>query len=134
MLEGGHEEIHFFGDKTMPGGNDHEIFEDSRTVGNLQTTIISKFPFNINSTLLLDWPYCNWTRGHCATAEATAQYQLNALDCCWIVFKLRKVCGILSTFVLCTFDMLRLFHNEIIMLVMGIYISHDSVSLHRKIN
>ncbi|CBZ51841.1 putative phosphomannomutase 2 [Neospora caninum Liverpool] len=25
--------IHFFGDKTYPGGNDHEIFEDPRTVG-----------------------------------------------------------------------------------------------------
>ncbi|XP_029431976.1 phosphomannomutase 2 isoform X1 [Rhinatrema bivittatum] len=25
--------IHFFGDKTLPGGNDHEIYEDSRTVG-----------------------------------------------------------------------------------------------------
>lgn len=26
-------EIHFFGDKTQPGGNDHEIFCDSRTIG-----------------------------------------------------------------------------------------------------
>lgn len=26
-------EIHFFGDKTFKGGNDHEIFEDPRTVG-----------------------------------------------------------------------------------------------------
>lgn len=26
-------EIHFFGDKTMPGGNDYEIFEDLRTKG-----------------------------------------------------------------------------------------------------
>lgn len=26
-------EIHFFGDKTDPGGNDHEIFEDPRTIG-----------------------------------------------------------------------------------------------------
>lgn len=25
--------IHFFGDKTAPGGNDHEIFADERTVG-----------------------------------------------------------------------------------------------------
>lgn len=25
--------IHFFGDKTHKGGNDHEIFEDKRTVG-----------------------------------------------------------------------------------------------------
>lgn len=28
------EDIRFFGDKTAPGGNDHEIFEDSRTKGN----------------------------------------------------------------------------------------------------
>lgn len=26
-------EIHFFGDKTDPGGNDHEIFTDPRTIG-----------------------------------------------------------------------------------------------------
>lgn len=26
-------EIHFFGDKTFKGGNDYEIFEDSRTIG-----------------------------------------------------------------------------------------------------
>lgn len=26
-------EIHFFGDKTDPGGNDHEIYEDPRTIG-----------------------------------------------------------------------------------------------------
>ena len=25
--------IHFFGDKTYKGGNDYEIFEDSRTIG-----------------------------------------------------------------------------------------------------
>jgi phosphomannomutase len=25
--------IHFFGDKTYKGGNDYEIFEDSRTTG-----------------------------------------------------------------------------------------------------
>ncbi|KAL0953501.1 hypothetical protein HGRIS_004727 [Hohenbuehelia grisea] len=29
----GFEEIHFFGDKTYKGGNDYEIFEDSRTIG-----------------------------------------------------------------------------------------------------
>lgn len=27
------EEIHFFGDKTDPGGNDHQIFVDPRTIG-----------------------------------------------------------------------------------------------------
>ena len=26
-------EIHFFGDKTHKGGNDYEIFSDSRTIG-----------------------------------------------------------------------------------------------------
>lgn len=30
-------EIHFFGDKTDPGGNDHEIFEDPRTIGHKVT-------------------------------------------------------------------------------------------------
>ncbi|XP_057374303.2 uncharacterized protein LOC130695198 [Daphnia carinata] len=31
--EDGYKEIHFFGDKTAPGGNDHEIYEDPRTIG-----------------------------------------------------------------------------------------------------
>lgn len=29
--------IHFFGDKTFEGGNDHEIFADERTVGHSVT-------------------------------------------------------------------------------------------------
>ena len=29
----GFDEIHFFGDKTYPGGNDHEIYEDERVIG-----------------------------------------------------------------------------------------------------
>ena len=33
----GFKEIHFFGDKTMPGGNDYEIFEDPRTIGHTVT-------------------------------------------------------------------------------------------------
>mmetsp|Transcript_2587 Transcript_2587/g.6325 ORF Transcript_2587/g.6325 Transcript_2587/m.6325 type:complete len:290 (+) Transcript_2587:3-872(+) len=33
----GFEEIHFFGDKTAPGGNDHEIFADERTIGHKVT-------------------------------------------------------------------------------------------------
>ena len=33
----GFAQIHFFGDKTSPGGNDHEIFEDDRTVGHTVT-------------------------------------------------------------------------------------------------
>ena len=32
-LEGKYDEIHFFGDKTMKGGNDYEIFTDSRVIG-----------------------------------------------------------------------------------------------------
>eukprot|EP00619_Florenciella_sp_RCC1007_P010324 CAMPEP_0205909734 /NCGR_PEP_ID=MMETSP1325-20131115/4062_1 /ASSEMBLY_ACC=CAM_ASM_000708 /TAXON_ID=236786 /ORGANISM="Florenciella sp., Strain RCC1007" /LENGTH=250 /DNA_ID=CAMNT_0053276055 /DNA_START=9 /DNA_END=758 /DNA_ORIENTATION=- len=31
------EEIHFFGDKTHEGGNDYEIYEDSRTIGHAVT-------------------------------------------------------------------------------------------------
>ncbi|XP_059010925.1 phosphomannomutase 2 isoform X1 [Mustela lutreola] len=34
----GYKTIYFFGDKTMPGGNDHEIFTDPRTVGHTVTT------------------------------------------------------------------------------------------------
>lgn len=30
--------IHFFGDKTAPGGNDHEVFEDERTIGHKVTS------------------------------------------------------------------------------------------------
>nr|SVE74382.1 EOG090X0BFR [Daphnia barbata] len=33
----GFKEIHFFGDKTAPGGNDHEIYEDPRTIGHRVT-------------------------------------------------------------------------------------------------
>ncbi|XP_054278529.1 uncharacterized protein LOC128996984 [Macrosteles quadrilineatus] len=32
------DEIHFFGDKTSPGGNDYEIWDDSRTVGHTVTS------------------------------------------------------------------------------------------------
>jgi len=34
----GFEEIHFFGDKTFKGGNDYEIFADSRTIGHTVTS------------------------------------------------------------------------------------------------
>lgn len=30
--------IHFFGDKTYKGGNDYEIYEDSRTIGHSVTS------------------------------------------------------------------------------------------------
>ncbi|PIO52359.1 eukaryotic phosphomannomutase [Teladorsagia circumcincta] len=33
FIEKDFDTIHFFGDKTMPGGNDHAIFVDSRTIG-----------------------------------------------------------------------------------------------------
>ncbi|CEO97624.1 hypothetical protein PBRA_000969, partial [Plasmodiophora brassicae] len=36
--EAGFEEVHFFGDKTHKGGNDFEIFHDSRTVGHTVTS------------------------------------------------------------------------------------------------
>ncbi|XP_003739542.1 phosphomannomutase [Galendromus occidentalis] len=39
FVEGdGYDEIFFFGDKTYPGGNDHEIFEDPRTKGHTVTS------------------------------------------------------------------------------------------------
>lgn len=31
-------EVHFFGDKTLPGGNDYEIYEDPRTIGHRTTS------------------------------------------------------------------------------------------------
>ncbi|KAH7929131.1 eukaryotic phosphomannomutase [Leucogyrophana mollusca] len=36
--EGEFEEIHFFGDKTEPGGNDYELFSHARTVGHVVKT------------------------------------------------------------------------------------------------
>jgi phosphomannomutase len=33
-----YDEIHFFGDKTMVGGNDYEIFTDERTIGHTVTS------------------------------------------------------------------------------------------------
>jgi len=33
-----YKEVHFFGDKTYKGGNDHEIFESARTVGHTVTS------------------------------------------------------------------------------------------------
>ena len=32
------DEIHFFGDKTFPGGNDYELFIDSRVKGHTVTS------------------------------------------------------------------------------------------------
>lgn len=33
LIESQHKDVYFFGDKTNPGGNDHEIFQDQRTKG-----------------------------------------------------------------------------------------------------
>lgn len=53
LLKDGFKTIHFFGDKTYKGGNDHEIFEDERTIGHtvtspsdtrMQVTAISSSP------------------------------------------------------------------------------------------
>merc|ERR1711959_881949 len=37
FVEKDFDEIHFFGDKTYPGGNDYEIFESAKTVGHTTT-------------------------------------------------------------------------------------------------
>jgi phosphomannomutase len=36
--DGEYDEIHFFGDKTSPGGNDHEIFSHPRVIGHTTTS------------------------------------------------------------------------------------------------
>ena len=33
FVENEYDEIHFFGDKTMKGGNDYEIYNDNRVIG-----------------------------------------------------------------------------------------------------
>lgn len=38
FVEKDFDEIHFFGDKCYPGGNDHEIYEDNRTIGHAVET------------------------------------------------------------------------------------------------
>ncbi|NXB84366.1 PMM2 Phosphomannomutase, partial [Vidua chalybeata] len=38
VAKDGYKTIYFFGDKTMPGGNDYEIFTDSRTEGHSVTS------------------------------------------------------------------------------------------------
>jgi phosphomannomutase len=38
LKKDGFKEIHFFGDKTFKGGNDHEIFESSETIGHTVTS------------------------------------------------------------------------------------------------
>ncbi|XP_061181008.1 uncharacterized protein LOC133189623 [Saccostrea echinata] len=38
LEKAGFKTIHFFGDKTNPGGNDHEIYKDSRTIGHSVTS------------------------------------------------------------------------------------------------
>ena len=38
FVENDFDEIHFFGDKTQKGGNDHEIFSSPRTIGHTVTS------------------------------------------------------------------------------------------------
>ncbi len=38
IKEGEYDEIHFFGDKTFPGGNDYEIFTHPRVLGHTTTS------------------------------------------------------------------------------------------------
>lgn len=38
LIDNKFKQIHFFGDKTQPGGNDHEIFSDPRTIGHCVTS------------------------------------------------------------------------------------------------
>ena len=38
LPEGDFDEVHFFGDKTFEGGNDHEIFSSERTKGHTVTS------------------------------------------------------------------------------------------------
>lgn len=47
-----YKQIHFFGDKAFPGGNDYEIYSDSRTIGHAvkdpqDTMRILKETFNL---------------------------------------------------------------------------------------
>jgi len=37
LAEGDFDEVHFFGDKTFEGGNDHEIFVHPRVIGHTVT-------------------------------------------------------------------------------------------------
>ena len=38
LAEGDFDEVHFFGDKTFEGGNDHEIFVHPRVIGHTVTS------------------------------------------------------------------------------------------------
>lgn len=38
LSESEYDEIHFFGDKTFPGGNDYEIFTHPRVIGHTTTS------------------------------------------------------------------------------------------------
>jgi phosphomannomutase len=37
LIEGQFDEVHFFGDKCFEGGNDYEIYVDSRCIGHAVT-------------------------------------------------------------------------------------------------
>lgn len=38
LIDKSHQKVYFFGDKTSPGGNDHAIYVDSRTIGHSVTS------------------------------------------------------------------------------------------------
>ena len=79
VAEGGYDEIHFFGDKTSPGGNDHEIFEDSRTVRHCQANLIVQLHLPLTHlNFLTDWSHSPWTRGYGTAVEAATRNQLKA--------------------------------------------------------
>jgi len=59
--------IHFFGDKTFPGGNDYEIFQDSRTVSKRYIVGTTKHRWAI------DWTYGNLTSRYDATMSRIVQ-------------------------------------------------------------
>ncbi|EPB69202.1 eukaryotic phosphomannomutase [Ancylostoma ceylanicum] len=50
-IEKDYDVIHFFGDKTMPGGNDHAIFEDRRTIGH---TVVDPADMKLQVELVLN--------------------------------------------------------------------------------
>ncbi|KAB2595780.1 hypothetical protein D8674_031230 [Pyrus ussuriensis x Pyrus communis] len=51
---GDFQEIHFFGDKTYKGGNDHEIYESERTVGH--TAVHCSLPEPLSSNHPHEFP------------------------------------------------------------------------------
>ena len=53
--ESEYDEIHFFGDKCYKGGNDHEIYEDPRTIGHEVKTPADTIVI-LTDLFLKEWP------------------------------------------------------------------------------